>query len=67
MSPTRLEVWAKCPFDYFMEHVLRVEVPERPEEVYEISPLERGSLVHAVLDDFFTEVLERHGGRLKKP
>ena len=62
VSPTRLEVWAKCPFDYFMEHVLRVEVPERPEEVYEISPLERGSLVHAVLDDFFTEVLERHGG-----
>ena len=61
VSPTRLEVWARCPFDYFMEHVLRVEVPERPEEVYEISPLERGSLVHAVLDDFFTEVLERCG------
>ena len=25
--------WARRPFDYFMEHVLRVEIPELPEEV----------------------------------
>lgn len=62
VSPTRLEAWAKSPFDYFMEHVLRVEVPERPEEVYEISALERGSLVHGILDEFFTEVLGRLDG-----
>ena len=62
VSPTRLETWARSPFDYFMEHVLRVEVPERPEEVYEISPLERGSLVHEVLDQFFKEVLDRADG-----
>jgi ATP-dependent helicase/nuclease subunit B len=43
VSPTRLESWARCPFDYLMQHVLRVEVPELPEEVYELSPLERGS------------------------
>jgi RecB family exonuclease len=62
VSPTRLETWARCPFDYLMEHVLRVEVPELPEEVYELSPLEKGSLVHEVLDRFLAEVLTRPGG-----
>jgi RecB family exonuclease len=62
VSPTRLETWARCPFDYLMEHVLRVEVPELPEEVYELSPLEKGSLVHEVLDRFLAEVLARPDG-----
>jgi RecB family exonuclease len=62
VSPTRLERWATCPFDYLMEHVLRVEIPELPEEVYELSHLERGSLVHEILDEFLREVLTRAGG-----
>ena len=62
VSPTRLETWARSPFDYLMEHVLRVEVPELPEENYELSALEKGSLVHEVLDRFFTEVLARPSG-----
>jgi RecB family exonuclease len=62
VSPTRLETWARSPFDYLMEHVLRVEVPELPEENYELSALEKGSLVHAVLDRFLAEVLTRPGG-----
>ena len=33
VSPTRLEHWAISPFDYLMEHILRVEIPELPEEV----------------------------------
>ena len=62
VSATRLERWASCPFDYFMEHLLRVEIPELPEEVYELSPLDRGSLVHETLDEFLSEVLAREGG-----
>ena len=62
VSPTRLEAWARCPFDYLMQHILHVEVPELPEEVYELSPLERGSLVHEILDRFLTEVLDRPDG-----
>ena len=45
-----------------MEHVLRVEIAELPEEVYELSPLDRGSLVHDTLDTFLREVLARPGG-----
>jgi RecB family exonuclease len=62
VSPTRLERWAISPFDYLMEHVFRVEIPELPEEVYELSPLDRGSLVHDTLDAFLREVLARAGG-----
>ncbi len=62
VSATRLERWAISPFDYLMEHVLRVEIPELPEEVYELSPLDRGSLVHDTLDAFLREVLARDGG-----
>jgi hypothetical protein len=55
ISPTRLELWAVCPHAYFMEHVLRVEVVERPEELLSLSALDRGSIIHDVLDRFVAE------------
>ena len=45
-----------------MDQVLRVDIPELPEERYELSPLDRGSLVHETLDAFLREVLDRPGG-----
>jgi len=62
VSPTRLESWARSPHDYLMQQILRVEIPELPEETYELSPLDRGSLVHETLDAFLREVLTRPGG-----
>jgi RecB family exonuclease len=52
VSPTRLEHWASCPHGYFMQSILHVEPVERPEEIMQISPLDRGSMVHEVLDRF---------------
>ncbi len=54
VSPTALEAWARCPHAYFVQRLLRVEPVEAPEELIEISPLESGSLIHQVLDRFFT-------------
>ena len=62
VSPTRLQTYATNPFEYFLDYVLRVDIPELPEERYEVSPLDRGSLVHETLDAFLSEVLERPGG-----
>ena len=62
VSPTRLETWAASPFEYLMEQVLRVEIPELPEEVWELSPLDKGNLVHEILDTFLDEVLARPEG-----
>jgi ATP-dependent helicase/nuclease subunit B len=52
LSPTSLEDWARCPFRYLLGRVLRLRELERPEETDTISALERGSLVHAVLEEF---------------
>jgi ATP-dependent helicase/nuclease subunit B len=56
-SATRLEAYATCPHRYLFEQVLRVEVVENPEELLEISPLDRGSLVHEVLERWLLEQL----------
>lgn len=51
-APTRLELWVSCPLRYLLEHVLRVEVVENPEELVAISPLQVGLLIHEVLDQW---------------
>jgi ATP-dependent helicase/nuclease subunit B len=59
VSPTRLERWAGCPLRYFFEYVLRVAEVENPEDVLRMSALDKGSLLHATLDRFISEVLQR--------
>lgn len=57
MSPTSLEAWADCPMRYLFKHVLGIRTAEQPEELMAISALEKGSLVHKVLDEFMKEQL----------
>lgn len=52
MSPTRLERWARCPFSYFLSSVLRLGAENNPEDIHTISPLERGALLHGILEEF---------------
>ena len=64
-SPTSLERWAKCPFSYFLGTVLRLSAEDNPEDIYDITPMERGSLIHGILEDFILSVQQR--GRLPGP
>ena len=48
-SPTGLERYASCPFEYFLARVLGLEELEEPERVVTISPADRGSLIHRIL------------------
>ena len=51
LSASGLESWARCPFQYFLSRVLRIQqLPDA--DLDEISPLERGSLVHKILAHF---------------
>ncbi len=59
VSPTRLEHWATCPLRYLLANVLRVPAEETPERLLELSPLDRGTLVHEVLEQFVRNELER--------
>ncbi len=59
VSATALQSWAECPFRYFLGHVLRVSELELPETELQISPLERGALIHRILDRFLRELPPR--------
>ena len=56
-SASRLEVWAGCPHAYFVRYVLRVDSVEDPGESYRITALDRGNLVHRILDRWMSEAL----------
>ena len=58
LSPTALETYAECPRRYFLGKVLHVTGADRPEDIDQISPAERGTLVHAILEDYVTEVID---------
>ena len=55
LSPTSLETWAVCPLRYFLGRVLNLSALDDPEEETVISRLNRGSLVHEILEKFLEE------------
>jgi ATP-dependent helicase/nuclease subunit B len=57
MSATRLERYAGCPFRYFTEDVLRVAADE--DEADDLSPLERGTLLHDTLERLYRDLAAR--------
>jgi hypothetical protein len=61
VSPTRLERWAVCPFRYFMGDVLSLSALEPPEEALVISALDRGVVMHDILERFIKTVTAHDG------
>ena len=66
-SATALEQYLDCPHAYLVRHVLRVSRIDNPEELLRISPLERGSLVHDVLDRWLTQRIAEGAPRPDQP
>lgn len=62
-SISQLENYAKCPFKYFAERILRLDVIEEPSE--DIEALEMGSLLHSILYEFYS-ILHERGISLRK-
>jgi RecB family exonuclease len=58
LSATALEAWLSCPHAFLLQHVLRVEPVDNPEELLRIDALEQGSLVHDVLEGWLCELLD---------
>jgi ATP-dependent helicase/nuclease subunit B len=52
-SPTALERYARCPFQYYGSQVLRLESLPRPEETCELDPRACGDLCHKMLRLFY--------------
>jgi len=58
-SASRLATFARCGFQYLLQHVLRLEPALEPEERRRLDPLERGSLFHEVAELYLRERRER--------
>lgn len=54
-SATSLERWARCPFTYFLKNILGVSPSEEPENMVTIDPLQRGTIVHYILENIYVE------------
>ncbi len=53
VSPTSFELYLRCPFKYYSRYLLGVDEEEEIEE--QLSPLERGRILHEVLHQSFAE------------
>ena len=52
-SPTALQSFAACPYRFLLYAILKLGPRDVPEPIDEMSPLQRGALVHEVLYLFF--------------
>lgn len=59
VSCSRLEMMAKCPFKYYIAHVLGAFPPEEniPDRHQWLDPMQRGSLLHRVYQEFMTQII----------
>ncbi len=59
LSPTGLELYGRCPFQYFALQVLGLERLEAPEELGGPSMADFGSLGHVILRTAYQELMDR--------
>lgn len=62
-SASQLETYRACPFQFLAGRLLRLSVTEDFRE--DLSPLERGTLLHEALFEFFTERRDNRLGPLR--
>ncbi|MBI3966855.1 MAG: exodeoxyribonuclease V subunit gamma [Chloroflexi bacterium] len=58
ISATEIEQYALCPQRYFLGSRLGLQPVEPPELIEEISALNRGSLVHGIVELFYRELID---------
>ncbi|MDH3212896.1 MAG: PD-(D/E)XK nuclease family protein [Myxococcales bacterium] len=57
-SPTALQTYTACPYRFFLYAVHRLAPREQPEAIDELSPLQRGALVHDAQFELFGRLEE---------
>jgi ATP-dependent helicase/DNAse subunit B len=64
ISPTRLEAYASCPYQYLLSVIMGIEALVEPEKEATINPLDKGTLIHSILWRFFTDLKKERGSSL---
>lgn len=57
VSASRIETYATCPLRYYFRYVLGLETVREPEDSLRADPLERGLVLHSVLETVFRQGL----------
>ena len=65
ISPTWLEAYASCPYQYLLNVIMGIEALREPEKEVTINPLDKGTLIHSILWTFFTDVKKERGASLQ--
>jgi len=63
-NPTSLEKYAECPFTFFVEKVLGLK--PRDEEMPELLPKDRGTVLHKVLEKFYSRHIDSFGSLISR-
>jgi ATP-dependent helicase/nuclease subunit B len=68
-SATQLQEWATCPYRYFLNRLLHVESTDLPEDEdrWSLSALDKGTVVHRILELFFEELIASGGPQPSAP
>ena len=61
ISPTQIEHYTDCPLAYFFRHVLGIQELDYSETTSSLSPLEKGSLIHKILEKFYNQAAHNSG------
>jgi len=61
VSPTRLESYASCPYQYLLSGILGIEPLLEPEKETTLSHLDKGKLIHTILWRFYTSLKKERG------
>jgi ATP-dependent helicase/nuclease subunit B len=64
LSPSALEMLARCPFQFYASYVLGLDEPEEPSQAGVVSPVVKGEIYHALLRGVYDRM--RRGGYWKK-
>ncbi len=56
VSASRLEMYATCPYRYFLRYGLGIQPVEEPETVERLDHLQRGTLIHEILQKFLERI-----------
>ncbi|HHX87737.1 MAG TPA: hypothetical protein GX693_06130, partial [Firmicutes bacterium] len=59
VSATALEEYATCPYLFYLKRLLKIKPTPEIEEMVPLNPLQRGKLVHRILELFYRELLSR--------
>ncbi len=65
ISPTRLEAYASCPYQYLLNVIMGIEALTEPEKEATINPLDKGTLIHSILWKFFSDLRKERGSSLQ--